>query len=123
MRLHAALIAAVATLSLGACGGGEEPAKDGASHVAVKTFIYRPSNLVVSTGTTVTWRNEDQADHTVTSGTRANPDSAGKPDGGFDGKLRESGGTFSHTFTKPGTYEYFCALHTGGGMTAKVTVR
>jgi plastocyanin len=119
-----ALVAGSAALFVAACGGGEErAAKTHAAHVEVRTFIFRPSSLVVSPGTTVTWRNSDQAEHTVTSGPRADPDSPGRPDGRFSGRLTESGGTFSHTFTSAGTYRYFCALHTGSGMTARVTVR
>jgi len=40
------------------------------------------------------------APHTVTS--RA---------GLFDSRIIPSGGTYSHTFAKPGTYQYLCAIH------------
>ena len=139
-RLLSLSAAAASALALGACGGedradsSQEPAgaskqrpaaaasAHGGHAVAVKTFIYRPSRLAVKRGATVKWTNSDEAAHTATSGARANPDAPGKKDGRFDGALKASGGTFSHTFTKAGTYRYFCALHTGSGMTGVVVV-
>jgi plastocyanin len=118
-----AVIGTLAALGLGACGNENRPAGQHASRVDVKTFIFRPSHLVVSRGTTVTWHNADQTNHTVTSGRRANADSLGRPDGRFDGKLGPTGGTYSRKFTSAGTFRYFCKLHTGSGMTGEVTVR
>jgi plastocyanin len=118
-----AALGTLAALGLGACGNDDRPAGHTAPRVDVRTFIFRPSHLVVAPGTTVTWHNSDQAEHTVTSGGRPDPDTPGKPDGRFSGKLADSGGTFSHTFASAGIYRYFCALHTGSGMTGTVTVR
>ena len=118
-----AVLGTLAALGLGACGSDDRPAGRNASRVDVRTFIFRPSHLTVAPGTTVVWHNADQAAHTVTSGTRANADTPGKPDGRFNGRLAESGGTFAHRFAAAGIYRYFCALHTGSGMTGEVTVR
>jgi plastocyanin len=73
--------------------------------VAVKLFQFQPAQLTIKAGTTVTWTNEDDIGHTLTSGT---PD--GK-DGRFDMRLGGKGASFSFTFTQPGTYTYFCNRH------------
>ena len=63
-------------------------------------FAFTPATLTVAVGTTVTWRNTTSAPHTVTS-------DDGKT---FDGML-STGGTYSFTFTKAGTYAYHCNIH------------
>lgn len=144
MRNPRHLIAALALASvtvLAACGGDQEPALDsdqGATSeggsaqtddgaipepgpgegetVFINTFIFRPDPITVPAGTTVTWIQNDSTTHTVTSGDR----DAG-PDGLFDASLAK-GETFEHTFDEPGTYDYFCSLHSGPGMTGQVIV-
>jgi plastocyanin len=73
--------------------------------VAIREFQFQPSQIDVKAGTAVTWVNEDDAAHTITSGT---PE---KPDGRFDSRLQGKGSTFSFTFAEPGTYSYFCSRH------------
>ena len=68
--------------------------------ISVKEFKFAPSVLTVRVGTTVTWTNRDEETHTVTSATGAFASA---------GLGHEEG--FSETFTRPGRYEYFCALH------------
>src|SRR3954466_10040 len=68
--------------------------------VAVPGRFYAPQQLNVLAGQTVTWRNDDTSDHTVTS-----------PDAGFDSGRIGHGGTFSFTFDQPGVYEYACTIH------------
>lgn len=58
--------------------------------------------LVVEVGQTVQWTNHDSVPHTVTT-TKA-PVS-------FDSGTLEQGESWSYTFTKAGTYEYYCAVH------------
>lgn len=76
---------------------------------------YVPYEIVISPGTQVTWTNDDEAAHTVTSG---NPEDG--PDGLFDSALFMAGATFSHTFESSGSYQYFCMVHPW--MIGKVTV-
>ena len=73
--------------------------------VAIQLFQFTPSPVAVEAGTRVTWTNQDDINHTVTSGTPENRD------GRFDGKLSGKGTTFTFDFTQPGTYPYFCARH------------
>jgi plastocyanin len=81
---------------------------------AIKTFQFRPKAIEIPTGTTVTWINEDNIDHTVTSGTPEAPD----PD--FDSGAFGKGQSFSATFDRPGEYAYFCAKHKSMRGTVKV---
>ena len=68
--------------------------------VAIQDYSFRPATLQVAVGTTVTWTNRDSVAHTVT----------GKS-GDWGSELLAQGQEFSHTFTQPGTYEYFCEPH------------
>jgi plastocyanin len=71
------------------------------------TEPYNPSPLTIPAGTTVTWINNDNTGHTVTEG---NP-SGNTPPNGFDSGIIAPGKTFTHTFDKPGTVQYYCTLH------------
>ena len=84
--------------------------------MTAKLFTFAPTPLTVKTGTKVTWTNDDQILHTVTSGS---PPGAG--DGLFNGQMDGRGTSFVFTFERPGTYKYFCMRHPGS-MTAEVDV-
>jgi plastocyanin len=73
--------------------------------VTVQVFQFTPSPVTVKAGTTVTWVNRDDIQHTVTAGV---PES---PTGKFDLKLAGGGATASATFAEAGAYPYFCARH------------
>ncbi len=62
---------------------------------------YSPSPYTVKAGSTVTWANKDTSAHTVTSVGSNTIDSGVIP----------AGGTYSFTFTQPGTYQYYCTIH------------
>ena len=97
-------------------GAAVETPKRTGGEVEVKTFIFRPDPIRIEAGSDVTWKNLDGAAHTVTSGRRS------KPDGRFDERLSAGGGTVTQRFEEPGTYDYFCSLHSGSGMAGKVIV-
>jgi plastocyanin len=71
----------------------------------IKTFQFQPKALEVRAGTTVIWTNDDNIEHTVTSGT------ADTPVGNFDSGGFGKGRSFSAVFNTPGEYTYFCAKH------------
>jgi plastocyanin len=81
------------------------PAPAPVAHVKIKDLAFSPNVLHVKAGTMVIWTNEDDVVHTVTSGKTAD-DNAFETSPGIAG-----GKTFSHTFTKPGTYPYYCKPH------------
>jgi plastocyanin len=82
--------------------------------VSIKGFAFTPDDLTVPAGTTVTWTNEEDSLHTVTSGTPATPS------GLFDSGEIDTGVAFTYTFADAGTYPFFCARH--DFMTGVVTV-
>ena len=63
---------------------------------------YSPPTITVVIGVnnTVQWTDNDIAPHTVTA-----------VDKGFDSGEMNTGDTFTHTFTTPGTYQYGCSYH------------
>jgi plastocyanin len=94
--LHEAAVAAVAPAAQRA--GSIAPA---AVKVSIKSSKYSPDSIEIKTGETIEWLNDDLTPHTVTSDSEAELNS-----GSMD-----VGATWSHTFTKPGTFEYFCTFH------------
>jgi plastocyanin len=72
----------------------------GAAAVDIKEFAFTPPTLAVPVGTTVRWINHDEEPHTITS-----------VSGAFGSTGLSHDDTFAQTFTQPGRYEYFCALH------------
>ncbi|ABK78405.1 copper binding protein, plastocyanin/azurin family [Cenarchaeum symbiosum A] len=80
----------------------------GSSHVTCKdrNDCYIPSDTSIAVGGEVTWSNDDQAAHTVTSGTVEQG-----PDDLYDSGLMAPGATFSYTFEEPGEHPYFCIVH------------
>jgi plastocyanin len=63
----------------------------------------------VAVGTSVTWGNTGQANHTTTSDTAL-----------WDSGTLSSSQTFSRTFATAGVFPYHCTIHTG--MTGTITV-
>lgn len=90
--------------------GGADAAPSGETHVAISQFTFQPAVVSVAAGDSVTWVNEDAEEHTVTATDRS-----------YTSAGLEPAETFSHRFTAPGTYQYFCALHPH--MTATVVVK
>lgn len=107
----------------------EEPApQDRETTVVTITdrLTFEPRQVTIAVGGTVEWNNTSLLVHTVT----ADPDkatlptSAALPDGAeaFDSGLLQTGQTFEHTFTVPGTYRYFCIPHEGALMVGEIVV-
>ena len=80
--------------------------------VKIDNFSYAPATLTVAAGTTVTWTNRDDIPHTVVS--TDDPKT-------FKSKVLDTDEKFSFTFSKPGTFAYFCSIHPK--MTGKVIVQ
>jgi len=71
------------------------------SAVQISNFAFNPSSMSVAKGTTVTWTNNDNTAHTITSTT-----------GAFDSGRLQTGASWSFTFNTAGTYDYICSIHT-----------
>jgi plastocyanin len=68
--------------------------------VTIDNFSFTPQQITVKAGDTVTWANHDDIPHTVTSTTKT-----------FNSKALDTDDNFAFTFTTPGSFSYFCALH------------
>ncbi len=90
------------------------------TYVYVVDFDYLPADATIQVGDTVTWLNEGPSTHTATSGTTTG--GVLHPDGQWDSGSLLPGQLFSHTFTKAGTFPYYCTPHYTS-MTGTVTVR
>jgi quinohemoprotein ethanol dehydrogenase len=74
-------------------------------HVNIVDFAFNPGTIIVPPGTTVTWTNTGAQPHSATSTvSETNPTK-------FDSGIMTPGQSYSYTFTKPGTYDYFCVPH------------
>jgi plastocyanin len=80
------------------------------AEVKIDNFSFGPETLTVAVGTTVTWTNRDDIPHTVVS-----------TDGVFKSKVRDTDEKFSYTFSRAGTYPYYCSVHPK--MTGKIVVQ
>ena len=80
------------------------------AEVLIDNFVFGPQTVTVPVGTTVTWTNRDDIPHTVVS-----------TEGVFKSKVRDTDEKFSYTFTKAGTYPYYCSVHPK--MTGTVVVK
>jgi plastocyanin len=83
--------------------------QSGSVQVLMKNTTFIPADVTVKVGQTVTWANEDPIEHDVVAN-----------DGSFQSSVLPQGGTFSFTFTKSGSFPYYCAIHPS--MTGAVTV-
>jgi plastocyanin len=108
--------------------GGATQSPPAASRVELVTGnLFEPATITVPVGTTVTWDDvEPDQPHTVTA-----------DDGSFDShpdcktfadkpKCMNKGDTFTFTFEKAGTVQYYCRTHGapgGQGMAGKVVVQ
>jgi plastocyanin len=81
-----------------------------AAEVKIDNFVFGPQTLTVPVGATVTWTNKDDIPHTSVS-----------TEGVFKSKVLDTDEKFSYTFTKAGTYSYYCTIHPK--MTGKVVVQ
>jgi plastocyanin len=109
---NAILMASLVLAARPASTFGASPDDKPSSEVAVKidNFSFSPATITIPAGTTVRWTNRDDIPHTVVSDDKT-----------FKSKPLDTDEQFTYTFTKAGTYSYFCSIHPR--MTAKVVVQ
>ena len=107
----AAVIIAIVLLVAGtpSVKASDQPSATNAA-VNIDNFVFGPQTITVPVGATVTWTNKDDIPHTSVS-----------TDGVFKSKVLDTDEKFSYTFTKAGTYLYYCTIHPK--MTGKVVVQ
>lgn len=120
-------------LAAAGCGGGEDEtaatpapaestpapteesageAAEGEVEVAMVNFEFEPRDVTVEQGQTITWTNEDTAQHNVVASEGDGPES----------ELFNQGESYSWTAdAEPGEIPYVCTIHPG--MEGSITVR
>ena len=114
--MHLTRLASVAAVLLIACVSAFTAVKSvtaaapAASTVRIDNFTFSPPEITIASGTAVTWENRDDIPHEVVAEDKA-----------FRSKVLDTDESYTFTFTSPGIYEYFCALHPH--MKGKVIVK
>ena len=89
-------------------------------------LTFEPATVTVPAGSTVKWENTSSIPHTATAdpAQAADPERVELPQGAepFNSGLVQPGGSYTHTFTVPGRYQYFCIPHEAAGMIGTVVV-
>jgi plastocyanin len=80
------------------------------TEVRVDNFTFGPATLTVPVNSTVTWVNKDDLPHVIAS-----------TDGVFKSKALDTDDKYSYTFSKAGTYAYYCSIHPK--MVGKIVVQ
>ena len=83
-------------------------------------LVFKPATATIKVGDTVKW-TWAASGHSVTSGDSA-ACTPGTSADDFDSTVQSSGSTFTHTFTKAGTVNYFCVPHCAAGMKGSIVV-
>jgi plastocyanin len=78
--------------------------------VKIDNFSFTTQTITIPANTPVRWTNRDDIPHTVVSDDKI-----------FKSKVLDTDEQFAYTFTKPGTYKYFCSIHPK--MTGTVVVQ
>lgn len=111
------VLAALLALALSGCGGqvGTTPERDAHGRYVIHmtaALSFSPAIAHVPLNATVVWVNDSPQGHDVSDGTFASGKAGGIP----------PGGNYTFTFSEAGTFEYYCYVHHGSGMTGKVVV-
>jgi len=99
-RLLLPYISALLLAALGPCLSHANSASQESTIVMAKDFMFAPTAITVTAGSTVTWTNKDDEPHTVVS-----------ESGLFRSAALDTNDSFSFRFAQPGTYRYTCSIH------------
>ena len=109
MKKHAICFMAGIVLLLGQAAIGRAETHE----ITIERFNFYPPDMVINVGDTVVWENKMNYGHWVISGVDMHHDNK------FFSYLLLNGHKFSFTFRQPGSYPYYCPIHS---MQAMVTV-
>jgi plastocyanin len=99
--LFAAVISSIAVRVAASADSSSSPAPAPTpALVTIADFAFSPASVSIPIGGSVTWKNTDTASHTATDA-----------NGSFDSGNLDTGKTFTHTFSKAGTYAIICSYH------------
>src|ERR1700747_1209074 len=108
--LVVAVLLAIVPLILRPTQANGDENKAQPAEVKVDNFTFGPETLTVPANSTVTWINKDDVPHVIASS-----------DGLFKSKALDTDDKYSYTFSKAGTYSYYCSIHPK--MVGKIVVQ
>lgn len=83
----------------------QDPGTPGENEIFLEYKTFNPTSLGVKKGTTVTFINKDNANHTVTSTSSL-----------FDSGKIKSGDSFTYTFNDEGVFYFYCNYHSSNSQ-------
>lgn len=83
----------------------QDPGKPGQNEIYFEYKTYNPTQLSIVKGTTVTFTNKDNADHTATSTNKT-----------FDSGRVRSGDSWTYTFNDAGVFYFYCNYHSSNSQ-------
>ena len=86
-----------------------QPGSPTRATIAIGDRVFRPRSVTIAAGGSITWRNDDDREHTATAS-----------NGGFDSGVLSPGESARESFPTPGTFSFLCLIHPE--MTGTVTV-
>lgn len=98
--IFAAIIAALATAAVPSAAPAQLASPTRATIVHMRDFAFVPKSVTIEAGSTLTIVNDDSEAHTATA-----------LDHSFDSAGLDTKESWTHVFSKPGTYPYLCELH------------
>jgi plastocyanin len=107
LTIAAAFAAAMFTIPIHAHGQADV---NHSTEIRIDNFKFTPETITVPVNSQITWINKDDVPHVIAAN-----------NGAFKSKALDTDDTYSYSFAKPGSYEYFCAVHPK--MVGKVVVK
>jgi len=97
----------------GNTGGNNNGGNNGSTSNAISVVdnSFDPSSTTLAAGATVTWTWNGSLNHNVTFDNTS-----------IGNSPTQSTGTFSKTFSSPGTFNYHCTVH-GTGMSGQIKIQ
>lgn len=83
----------------------QDPGSPGENEIFIEYKTYHPTQRSITKGTTITFINKDNANHTATSTSKT-----------FDSGTLKSGESFSYTFNDAGVFYFYCNYHSSNSQ-------
>ena len=90
--------------------GARFGSEDGQNIVRIVNSTFSPDSLMININSTLSWVNDDNTIHSVTSD-------------GFESGDIQPGAMFKHVFDNTGTYHYHCRYHGETGVVVVAGIR
>lgn len=100
-----AIISVIIAISCMVSCKKKESETPGPNEIFLEYKTFSPTQLGVTKGSTVTFTNKDNANHSVTSTNKL-----------FDSGKIESGNSFTYTFNDVGVFYFYCNYHSSNAQ-------